>query len=31
MTGFRATGLVAGREIREAFRRKSFWAIVGVL
>jgi ABC-2 type transport system permease protein len=31
MSRFRATWLVAGREIREAFRRRSFWAIVGIL
>ena len=31
MSGFGAASLVAGREIREAFRRKSFWAVVAVL
>ncbi len=31
MSGLRSMGLVAGREVREALRRKSFWAVVAVL
>jgi ABC-2 type transport system permease protein len=31
MTSTRSTTLVAGREIRETFRRRSFWAIAAIL
>ncbi|MGD9796893.1 MAG: ABC transporter permease [Acidimicrobiia bacterium] len=31
MSPLRAVGLVAGRELAEAFRRKSYWAVVGLL
>lgn len=31
MRGLGGARLVAAREIREAFRRKSFWAVIGVL
>lgn len=31
MTGLAGARLVAAREISEAFRRKSFWAIIGIL
>jgi ABC-2 type transport system permease protein len=31
VTGARATRLVAGRELKEAFRRKSLWIVLGVL
>ena len=31
MNGLRGTGLVAGREIREATRRKTFWIVAGIL
>ncbi len=26
-----STGLVAGRELRETFRRRSFWIVLGVM
>src|SRR4051812_21614963 len=31
MTWYRATALVAGREVREAFRRKTLWIVFAVL
>jgi ABC-2 type transport system permease protein len=31
MTGMRATRLVVGRELKEAFRRKSLWIVLGIL
>jgi ABC-2 type transport system permease protein len=31
VTGARATRLVAGRELKEAFRRKSLWIVLGIL
>ena len=31
MNGLRGAGLVALRELTEAFRRKSFWAIVAIM
>src|SRR5262249_18507208 len=31
MTTTRATMLVAGRELREAFRRKSLWIVIGII
>src|SRR5258705_13577365 len=31
MTGARATALVAGRELRESFRRRSLWIVFAIL
>ncbi|MEO7556667.1 MAG: ABC transporter permease [Acidimicrobiales bacterium] len=31
MSGLHGMGLVAGREIRQAFRRKSFWIVMAIL